>query len=83
MGYLSSTSDLEGLKATGITCADFAYSYLFTHTELFDKAHDLGMLVNVWTVNSATEMMRAIGLGADFITTDQPDVLQDIVERFF
>ena len=83
VGYLSSTSDLEGLKATGITCADFAYSYLFTHTELFDKAHDLGMLVNVWTVNSATDMMRAIGLGADFITTDNPDVLADIVERFF
>ena len=83
IGYLTSTTDLAGLKSDGITCADFAYSYLFTHTELFDKAHDLGMLVNVWTVNSATEMMRAIGLGADFITTDNPDVLADIVERFF
>ena len=83
VGYLTSTSDLSGLMSDGINCADFAYSYLFSNTGLFDQAHTLGMTVNIWTVDSASDMMRAIGLGADFITTNRPDMLADIVERFF
>ena len=83
VGYLTSTSDLEGMLAKGINCADFAYNYLFSNRGIFDKAHSLGMQVNIWTVNSTSDMMRAIGLGADFITTDKPDVLQGIVERLF
>ena len=83
VGYLTTATDLAGLMAQGINCADFAYSDLFRNTELFDQAHSLGMTVNIWTVDSASDMMRAIGLGADFITTNRPDLLTDIVARFF
>ena len=83
VGYLTSTSNLEGMLEKGINCADFAYTYLFSNTGLFERAHSLGMLVNIWTVDSTSDMMRAIGLGADFITTNNPDVLQEIVERLF
>ncbi len=34
----------------------------------------------VWTVNSAPEMKKFIGLGVDGIITDVPDVLRDILE---
>ena len=83
VGYLTSTSNLEGMLEKGINCADFAYTYLFLNPSLIDRAHSMGMLVNIWTVDSPSEMMRAIGLGADFITTNKPDVLQNIVERLF
>ena len=83
VGYLTSTKDLESLMASGINCADFAYTYMFSNPGLFDEAHALGMKTDIWTIDSATDMMRAIGLGADYITTNRPDVLQDIVERFF
>ena len=83
VGYLTTTTDLAGLMAQGINCADFAYTDLFSNKALFDQAHSLGMTVNIWTVDSASDMMRAIGLGADFITTNRPDLLTDIVARFF
>ncbi|MBP5488627.1 MAG: hypothetical protein J6X77_03555 [Bacteroidales bacterium] len=83
VGYLSSTNNLSDLAAHGINCADFAYSFIFNVPSLFDRAHELGMEVNVWTVDSTTDMMRAIGLGTDYITTNKPDVLADIVARFF
>jgi len=41
------------------------------------------MTVNIWTIDSKTDMMRAIGLGADFITTNRPDLLKEIVERLY
>ncbi|MBO4465415.1 MAG: hypothetical protein J5748_01895 [Bacteroidales bacterium] len=83
VGYLTSTKDLENLASHGINCADFAYTYLFLNPDLFDKAHSLGMKIDIWTIDAPSEMMRAIGLGADYITTNKPDVLQNIVERLF
>ena len=83
VGYLTSTKELAGLMSAGVNCADFAYTYLFSNPELFDQAHSLGMTVNIWTVDSTNDMMRAIGLGADLITTNKPDVLQNIVDRLF
>ena len=45
------------------------------------EAHDRGMKVNVWTVNSEADMMEFIAMGVDFITTDHPDTLQKILAR--
>ncbi len=38
------------------------------------RAHDLGMAVNVWTVNGEDEMRRLAAVGVDAIITDVPDV---------
>jgi glycerophosphoryl diester phosphodiesterase len=35
-------------------------------------AHDLGLIVNTWTVNSPEDMHRAIDAGVDGIITDYP-----------
>ena len=83
VGYLRSTDDLQGLKDSGIMCADFGYEYLFNNKAIFTTAHDLGMVVNAWTVNSDNDMKKAIGLGVDYITTDNPDSLKEILDRLF
>lgn len=83
VGYLRSTDDLQGLKDSGILCADFGYEYLFNNKSIFTTAHSLGMVVNAWTVNSANDMKKAIGLGVDYITTDNPDDLKEILDRLF
>lgn len=83
VAYLSSTTDLQGLKNGGISCIDFTYTYLFQKPELFQTAHSLGMKVNIWTVNSGFDLAKCIGLGADYITTDSPDELQTIIDRLF
>jgi len=42
-------------------------------------AHDLGLLVKVWTVNTANRMEELIDLGVDGIITDYPNILRDVL----
>lgn len=42
-------------------------------------AHDLGLQVNVWTVNEAERMRELIAMGVDGIITDYPDRLRQVI----
>jgi len=44
-------------------------------------AHELGLLVKVWTVNDAERMEELIDLGVDGIITDYPDILRDVLNK--
>jgi glycerophosphoryl diester phosphodiesterase len=53
------------------------YSYL-TLARL-KEAHQLGLKVYVWTVDSRIEMIRLIEMGVDGIITNRPDILNSVV----
>ncbi len=42
---------------------------------IIDYAHSLGIKFNVWTINSASQMIPLFALGVDAITTDNPVVM--------
>lgn len=44
-----------------------------------ERAHELGLLVNVWTVNSSEDISRMAELGADTIISDYPARVQDVL----
>jgi len=44
-------------------------------------AHELGLLVKVWTVNDADQMQGLIDMGVDGIITDYPNVLRSVLEK--
>lgn len=44
-------------------------------SESVKQAHDLGLKVMAWTVNSPTEAKRLIDMGVDTIATDRPDIM--------
>jgi glycerophosphoryl diester phosphodiesterase len=46
--------------------------------DFLDRAHELGKIVNVWTVNDAAEMHRVLDLGADGVFTDRLDVARAV-----
>jgi glycerophosphoryl diester phosphodiesterase len=44
------------------------------------RAHDLGIGVNVWTVNDEAEIRRLADAGVDGIVTDVPDVARAVLD---
>jgi len=49
--------------------------------EVTDRAHELGVLVHVWTVNGATKVRRLSAAGVDAVITDEPDVARRALSR--
>ena len=46
-----------------------------------EEAHNQGLVVNTWTVNRESDMMRMIEYGADGIFTDYPLRLKELCEK--
>lgn len=70
--YLNGELSPDELKAKKINGLDYHYSVLYAHPEWVSRAHDLGMTVNVWTVDSPQDIGKCIALGVDCITTNEP-----------
>jgi glycerophosphoryl diester phosphodiesterase len=43
-------------------------------------AHERGLRVDVWTIDSEADMRRLLGYGVDGIMTDRPDVLKRVLD---
>jgi len=70
-------SQIKHLGGAGI---DYYIGVLKKHPEWIAQCHDMGLLVNVWTVNSEADMRWCIDHGADFITTNDPELLQSLLK---
>lgn len=49
--------------------------YRFTHTANVQKAHQNGLKVVVWTINTPEEVAEYVKKGVDGIASDKPDIL--------
>jgi len=54
--------------------------YRFTHTANVEKAHENGLKVVVWTINTQNEAETFAKKGVDGITSDKPDILMHLKE---
>ena len=79
--YLSGDMTPQQLKEAGAAGLDYYIGTMRKHPEWFKEAHRLGLKVNVWTVNSAEDMRWCISQGADFITTNDPELLQSEISK--
>ena len=52
--------------------------YRFTHSKLIQKAHENGLKVIVWTINSPEEASEYAKKGVDGIASDKPSILMDL-----
>ena len=78
--YLNGDIPPEKLKEAGCTGPDYHIGVFRSHPDWIDKCHELGMKVNVWTVDQPHDMKWFIEKKADFITTDDPVVLQQLMK---
>lgn len=79
--YLNGNLAPSVCYADGIMGIDYNSSKL--KDEWITEAHSLGMIVNVWTVNNKSEMLKFISKGVDLLTTDECEVALGLLERPF
>lgn len=79
VAYLSNKMTPRQVKERGYTGVDFHYSQFQKNPLWVRECHELGLNVNVWTVNTEELMNQMLDLGVDFITTDYPEVLQKVI----
>lgn len=80
IAYLNGDITPTELKKKGINGIDYHYNVIEKHPEWVKEAHDLGMKVNVWTVNKEDMMKKLIDRKVDYITTDQPLETKKLLE---
>lgn len=78
--YLNGDLAPKSIKKLGLAGIDYSMGVLRKHPQWVKEAHDLGLEVNVWTVDSEEDMKYFIGLGVDYITTDYPERLQALLK---
>ncbi len=79
--YLNGELSPAQLAQLGMAGIDYNIKVMRDHPEWIDEAHSLGMKVNVWTVNSDRDMEWCINYGVDFITTNAPERLQQLLAQ--
>ena len=67
----------RAVKAAGGNYWAPYYKYL-TYT-LLEEAHQMGLKVYVWTVDSHSDMVRLMEMGVDGIITNRHDILKSVV----
>ena len=80
VAYLEGDKTPAQLKELGYTGLDYHLGVLKEHDNWIREAHELGLTVNVWTVNTADDLQYFIDHKADFITTNEPELLLDLLK---
>ena len=71
--YLNGDKTPDQLKEAGIRGMDYNFSVFKKHPEWITRAKELGIVLNVWTVNDLTMMQGFLEQGFDLITTNEPE----------
>lgn len=79
--YLGSNKTPQDLYNDNIYELDFNSGVFKNNPTFIQDAKKLKMKVNVWTVNDKESMQYFIDQKVDFITTDEPELLQQILKK--
>ncbi|MDD2327158.1 MAG: glycerophosphodiester phosphodiesterase family protein [bacterium] len=79
--YLNGDMSPAVLSSFGAAGLDYQYNVLFKRPEWVQAAHELGQKVNIWTVNKPEDIQKAIELEVDFITTDEPLLVKELLKK--
>ena len=72
VAYLNGTLTPEYCHGLGYTGIDYNLKVMRANPNWIKESHDLGLTVNVWTVNDAEGIKWCIDNKVDYITTDNP-----------
>lgn len=75
--YLEGNLSPRVMREIGAAGIDYHVSVIKDNPEWVKESHELGLKVNVWTVNNPDDIKHMIDLNVDFITTDDPLLVKD------
>lgn len=79
--FLNGNKTPEELAQINLSGFDYHFSVLKKNPDWIKQAQNLKLKTNVWTVNSEEEMHYFIDSKIDYITTDEPELLQKILKK--
>lgn len=79
--YLNGDLSPNVIKAMGASGIDYHHNVLKKNPHWVKESHELGLKVNVWTVNSDEDINKMIDLNVDFITTDEPVRTRELIDK--
>lgn len=80
VAYLNGELSPAQIKEMGLTGIDYNEKVFVKHPEWLQEAKQLGVEVNVWTVDGEENLRHHVNLeGVDIITTNDPEILKGIL----
>lgn len=79
--YLTGNLAPQQIKQIGASGIDYHYNVIKNNPQWVKECHDLGLKVNVWTVNNSEDIQQMIDLKVDFITTDEPLLVEEMLNQ--
>ncbi|SHM72284.1 glycerophosphoryl diester phosphodiesterase [Cyclobacterium lianum] len=81
VAYLSGDKSPAELKEDGFFGFDYNINKLKEKPEWISEAQSLGLTINSWTVNKEEDMRWLLDQDVDFITTDEPEKLFELMRN--
>lgn len=81
VAYLKGNVAPGPAKKDGYTGLDYNFKVYKKHPNWIKKAQDLGLTINAWTVNDAEEMKNLLRQDVEYITTDEPGMLMEVLNK--
>ncbi|MFL9845412.1 glycerophosphodiester phosphodiesterase [Flavobacterium rhizosphaerae] len=79
--YLNGDKTPAEAKEAGYTGLDYHFSVYQKNPTWIAEAHKLGLTINAWTVNDCAEMQNLINQNAEYITTNEPELLFEVLKQ--
>ena len=79
--YLNGDLTPQIIKKMGLAGIDYNLGIINKTPGWVAESHELGLKVNVWTVNSAEDIQGVITKKVDYITTDEPLLVREILSK--
>lgn len=79
--FLSGNLSPSYIKQIGASGIDYNVKVIKDNPQWVKECHDLGLKVNVWTVNTPEDIQQMIDLKVDFITTDVPLLVGEMLSK--
>lgn len=70
--YLNGELSPAEIKAKGFTGLDYDGAVLLKRPEWITEAHQLGLKVNVWTIDEVRDLQKCVDAKVDYVTTNKP-----------